>query len=44
MNFLTLWTSRDVVVRAGALQLFGSLVAPPGGAVEVISGGLLNYR
>ncbi|XP_018573187.1 rotatin [Anoplophora glabripennis] len=36
-NFLTLWTSRDVIVRAGALQLFSGLATSPRAAEEIVS-------
>lgn len=35
-NFIDLWRSRDVVIRAAALQLFNSLAVSPKIAKEVI--------
>ncbi|KAJ8960100.1 hypothetical protein NQ317_012332 [Molorchus minor] len=36
-NFLALWASRDVVLRAAALQLFGGLAVSPRAAIEISS-------
>ncbi|KAJ8948142.1 hypothetical protein NQ318_009229 [Aromia moschata] len=36
-SFLALWASRDVVLRAAALQLFAGLVVSPRAAIEIVN-------
>lgn len=37
-SFLVLWNSRDVVLRAGVLQLFAGLSVSPRLAIDIVNG------
>ncbi|CAH1155943.1 unnamed protein product [Phaedon cochleariae] len=38
LSFVALWSSRDVILRAGALQLFSGLAVSPRVAIEIVNG------